>query len=137
VQVLPIKDGLLQEKKEILDSRTKSSALLIKALKENDNKVKAVVSASGIGWYGPDTAPGGCFKEEDPAHSDFLGQTCLHWEQSIEPITAMGKRLVILRTGIALSKENGALAEFKMPLRFGVAAILGDGKQVISWIHIR
>ena len=123
-------------KKEILDSRTKSSALIINALKENDNKVKAIVSASGIGWYGPDPAPGGRFKEEDPAHNDFLGQTCLQWEQSINPVTTMGKRLVILRTGIVLSKENGALAEFKMPIRFGVAAILGDGKQIISWIHI-
>ena len=123
-------------KKEILDSRTKSSALIIKTLKDNDNKVKAVVSASGIGWYGPDTAPGTRFKEEDPAHIDFLGQTCLHWEQSIQPVTEMGKRLVILRTGIVLSKDGGALPEFKMPIRFAVAAILGNGKQIVSWIHI-
>ena len=125
-----------KRKKEILDSRTKSSALIIKSLRENDNKVKAVVSASGIGWYGPDPAPAGSFKENDPAHEDFLGQTCLQWEQSIQPVTAMGKRLVILRTGIVLSKENGALAEFRKPIRFGVAAVLGDGTQVISWIHI-
>ena len=48
----------------------------------------------------------------------------------------MGKRLVKLRTGIVLSNEGGAFKEFKKPLRFGVAAILGNGKQVISWIHI-
>jgi len=125
-----------KRKKEILDSRTKSSALIIKALKENDNKVKAIVSASGIGWYGPDPAPSGSFKEDAPAHGDFLGQTCRLWEQSIHPVTAMGKRLVILRTGIVLSKDGGALAEFKKPIRFGVAGILGDGKQIVSWIHI-
>jgi hypothetical protein len=43
---------------------------------------------------------------------------------------------VKLRTGIVLSNEGGALKEFKKPLRWGVAAILGDGKQMISWIHI-
>ena len=125
-----------KRKKEILDSRTKSSALIIKALRENNNKVKAVVSASGIGWYGPDPAPGGSFTEEDPAYHDFLGQTCQQWEQSIRPVTEMGKRIVILRTGIVLTNKGGALAEFKKPIRFGVAAILGSGKQMISWIHI-
>jgi uncharacterized protein (TIGR01777 family) len=58
------------------------------------------------------------------------------WEQSIEPITQLDKRLVKLRTGIALSNEGGAYAEFKKPLRFGIAGILGSGKQVISWIHM-
>ncbi len=48
----------------------------------------------------------------------------------------MNIRLVKLRTGIVLSNEGGALAEFKKPLRFGIAGILGSGKQVVSWIHI-
>ncbi|MEJ7672257.1 MAG: DUF1731 domain-containing protein [Chitinophagaceae bacterium] len=58
------------------------------------------------------------------------------WEQSIEPITQLDKRLVKLRTGIALSNDGGAYAEFKKPLRFGIAGILGSGKQVVSWIHM-
>ncbi|HUQ97080.1 MAG TPA: DUF1731 domain-containing protein, partial [Chitinophagaceae bacterium] len=48
----------------------------------------------------------------------------------------IGKRLVIFRTGIVLSNEGGAYAEFKKPLRFGVASVLGSGKQIVSWIHI-
>jgi uncharacterized protein (TIGR01777 family) len=127
-----------KRKKEIIESRTRSSALLIKALQENPNKVQAVVSASGIGWYGPDPAipnpdP---FEETAAADDDFLGETCRLWEDSITPITAMGKRLVILRTGIVLSRKGGALAEFKKPVKMGVAAILGSGKQVVSWIHV-
>jgi uncharacterized protein len=125
-------------KKEIVDSRVKSSELLIKALKENDNKVQSVISASAIGWYGPDPVipnprP---FVEEDKPDTGFLGETCLQWERSIEPVQALGKRLAILRTGIVLSKNGGAIAEFKKPVKFGVAAILGSGNQVISWIHI-
>ncbi len=123
-------------KKEICESRTESSRLIIKALKNNENKVKAVVSASAIGWYGADTDPVRPFTEDDPADDSFLGQTCKLWEESIEPVVALGKRLVKLRTGIVLSNEGGALAEFKKPIRFGTAAILADGKQIVSWIHI-
>ncbi len=121
-------------KKEILESRTRSSELLLKYLKNEENKVKAVISASAIGWYGPDN--GKVFTEDDPPANDFLGQTCLAWESSIDPVMALGKRLVKLRTGIVLSNDGGALAEFKKPIRLGVAAVLGDGKQMTSWVHI-
>ena len=133
-------------KQEILDSRTKSSALLVKALQETPNKVKAVISASAIGWYGPDqmnthnnegTAQG--FVETDPSYPDFLGTTCAAWEASIEPVTSPGlqKRLVCLRTGIVLSKQGGALKEFLKPLAVRMAAVLGNGQQMISWIDVR
>jgi uncharacterized protein (TIGR01777 family) len=126
-----------KRKEEIVQSRVKSGALLSKVL-SHPNKVKAVVSSSAIGWYGPDPvvpnpAP---FKETDPADESFLGQTCLQWEQSIEAIAQMGIRLVKLRTGIVLGKKGGALEEFRKPLKFGIATTLGTGKQVLSWIHI-
>ena len=125
-------------KQEIVDSRVNSSQLIADSLKTIPNKVKAVVSASAIGWYGadpvvPNPKP---FEENNPADETFLGNTCKQWEESIEPVTQSGKRLVKLRIGIVLSNDGGALAEFKKPLQFGVAAILGSGKQIISWIHI-
>ncbi len=123
-------------KKEIQDSRTESSRLLIDALKINDNKVKAIISASAIGWYGADTEPVKPFTEDDAADVSFLGTTCKLWEQSIEPVEALGKRLVKLRIGIVLSNNGGALVEFKKPIKFGIASILGTGKQVVSWVHI-
>ena len=127
-----------KRKKEIVESRTTTSALLVKALQEIPNKVEAVISASAIGWYGPDPAiPNpNPFEETAPADADFLGETCRLWENSIAPVTAMGKRLVILRTGIVFSREGGALKEFKKPVKMGVAAILGSGKQIVSWIHM-
>lgn len=121
-------------KREILESRTKSSELLVKSLREHPNKVKAVISASAIGYYGPDN--GTPFREEDPSSNDFLGTTCRDWENSIEPVSSLGKRLVKMRLGIVLANEGGALKEFKKPLRMGVAAILGDGTQMVSWVHI-
>lgn len=127
-----------KRKQEIVASRVQSGALLLKALRENRNNVKAVVSASAIGWYGPDPqVPNPTpFTEEDKPADDFLGRTCVQWEQSIQSVADLGKRLVVLRTGIVLSNRGGAYAEFKKPLRFGVASVLGSGNQMVSWIHI-
>jgi uncharacterized protein len=126
----------VKRKQEILNSRTQSSALLVNTLKENKGRVQSIISSSAIGWYGPDAAAVKPFTETNKAYDDFLGQTCLQWEQSIEPIEQLGIRLVKLRTGIVLSNDGGALKEFKKPLKFGLATILGSGKQIISWIHI-
>jgi len=123
-------------KKEILESRTKSSQLLIDTLKNNPNNVQTIVSSSAIGWYGADKQEGFAFTEEDPADTGFLGVTCQLWEESIEPDPSLGIRLCKLRTGIVLSNDGGALAEFKKPIRLGVAAILGSGQQMVSWIHV-
>jgi uncharacterized protein (TIGR01777 family) len=123
-------------KREIISSRVNSSSFIVNCLKTIPNKVKTVVSASEIGWYGPGPVTGSFFKETDPPATDFLGDTCRQWENSITPVTDLGKRLVILRTGIVLSGEGGALKEFARPLKFGLATILGNGRQVISWIHI-
>ncbi|HQW83448.1 MAG TPA: TIGR01777 family oxidoreductase [Ferruginibacter sp.] len=123
-------------KKEIVESRTCSSRLLVETLKNNPNKVKAVISSSAIGFYGKDAVNIVPFTETDNADDSFLGQTCYQWEESISPIINLGKRLVILRTGIVLSNLRGALTEFKKPLQFGMATILGSGRQKISWIHI-
>jgi hypothetical protein len=126
-----------ERKEEIVHSRTQSSALLVKALKENTHQVKAVISASAIGWYGPDPAKHkNGFEEKDEPATDFLGNTCKLWETSIEPVELLGIRLVKLRTGIVLSAKGGALKEFLKPIKLGIAAILGSGKQMVSWIHI-
>lgn len=125
-----------KRKREIVGSRVQSGSLLAKALRETPNRVQAVVSASAIGWYGPDAAPPRPFRETDAPDNSFLGATCQQWEGAIRPVEDLGKRLVIYRIGIVLSRNGGAYAEFRKPLRFGVASVLGDGAQVISWIHI-
>ncbi len=133
-------------KQEIVNSRVDSSKLIVDSLQNIQNTVKVVVSASAIGWYlTPQLNPSPAgeardltqkLTETDPPANDFLGKTCQLWEKSIEAVTGLGKRLVTLRTGIVLSTEGGALKEFLKPLHFGIAAILGNGKQIISWIHI-
>lgn len=126
-------------KRVILTSRTKSTQLLTKVLKENEQHVISFVSASAIGWYGEDSKPlirKGGFIETDSPEKDFLGQICVSWEAGCQAVTTLGIRLVKLRTGIVLSNDGGTFKEFKTPVRFGVATILGNGKQIISWIHV-
>ena len=125
-----------KRKTEIINSRVDSGKLIVKTLTEVENKIKTVVSASGMGWYGPDKNGKKPFVETDPPYDDFLGTTCKLWEDSTKPVVQSGKRLVHLRTGIVLSTNGGAFREFLKPFKAGVAAILGSGKQVVSWIHI-
>lgn len=125
-----------KRKKAIVDSRVKSAELLLKGIRENENKVKTIVSASAIGWYGPDRKGKSPFVETDPPSNDFLGSTCRQWENSILLANDVGIRTVFLRTGIVLSTQGGAFPEFVKPMKAGVATIFGDGSQVISWIHI-
>lgn len=127
-----------QRKQEIRDSRVQSGLLLVEALKRKPNKVRTVLSASAIGWYGPDPRVPNPhpFTEEAPAHDDFLGQTCRDWEGSIDGVNNTDARLVLLRIGIVLSRKGGAYAEFRKSLPLGVAPVLGGGAQVVSWIHI-
>ena len=127
-----------ERKKEIAESRTESCALILSTLKKVPNTISAIISASAIGWYGPDGTNQAHtpFTETAASCKDFLGETCQLWEAAILPVTQLDKRLVIVRTGIVLSNEGGALVEFKKPLLFKTAAILGNGQQIISWIHI-
>ncbi len=126
-----------EQKNTILESRVQTCALLVNALYSIPNKVQSIISASASGYYGPDNllSLNDGFTEDDPPSDDFLGEVCQQWEESIEAVNALGKRLVILRTGIVLSKKGGAFVEFTKSLKFNIAAILGTGKQIISWIH--
>jgi uncharacterized protein len=123
-------------KNEIVNSRVNSSKLIVESLQQHPNKVKAIISASAIGFYGKDEEPPKVFTEDDTPDNNFLGKTCQLWEESMQPVVQLNKRLVQLRIGIVLSKNGGALKEFMTPIKMGIAAILGNGKQIISWVHI-
>ncbi|MEO6902285.1 MAG: TIGR01777 family oxidoreductase [Bacteroidia bacterium] len=124
-----------KRKEEIINSRIDSANLLFEAIKNSNKKTKAFVSASGIGYYGAITT-NTIFFEQDNAANDFLGHTCKLWEDSATPITAMGIRTVIIRTGVVLGKNASALEKIMLPVRLGIASPLGNGKQYMPWIHL-
>lgn len=121
-----------KRKKEILESRTKSTALLAKYVEHHPN-VKSVIAASAIGLYGLSLTDKE-FTEESPAGEGFIADVVKAWEAEADKIR--NKRVVKIRTGIVLSEDDGALKEIAKPIRWGVGAPLGTGNQYISWIHI-
>jgi uncharacterized protein (TIGR01777 family) len=127
-----------KRKNAIVRSRVESTSFLCECLKQYNNKVKAILCASAIGWYGPDPEiPNpNPFKEFSSCATDFLGQTCQQWEKAIAEFRELNKRVVILRTGIVLSNDGGAYVEFRKCVGPGVTVVLGKGNQIVSWIHI-
>lgn len=126
-----------KQRKKIVDSRAQSSALLIQGLQNTPNSVQAVISMSAIGWYGADAGKQQPFTEDAPPDSSFLGETCRLWEEAIQPVTHLQKRLVILRCGIVLGSHGGFLQAFQKPVqKWGIAPVFGSGRQIMSWIHI-
>lgn len=128
-----------KRKKEIVDSRVNSAKLIAQTLTNHPNKVRAVIQASAMGWYGDDSRLGEnkAFSEEMDAAPDFFGETCRTWENAITPVIGLGKRLVILRIGLVLDRTGGAFKAFARPVKGGIAAVLGNGTQMQSWIHIK
>jgi uncharacterized protein (TIGR01777 family) len=124
-----------KRKQEIRDSRTRSTRLLFDQLKKGNHTVKTFVSASAIGYYG---FAGGetVFTEDSKPGSDFLASVVKDWETEIDRIQELGIRTVKIRIGIVLSEKGGALKAMANPVRWGVGAPLGTGKQYMSWIHV-
>jgi uncharacterized protein (TIGR01777 family) len=122
-------------KKEILESRTKSTALLFKTLKNEEHTVTSFVSASAIGYYGFGLGDE-VFTEESKPGSDYLAEVTRQWEEEVEKISSLNIRVVKLRIGIVLSEKGGALAEMVKPIKSGVGSPLGTGKQYLTWIHL-
>ncbi|MDW3196667.1 MAG: TIGR01777 family oxidoreductase [Cytophagales bacterium] len=124
-----------RRKKVIYDSRIDSTKLLHDKVKEAGISLKSFLSASAIGYYGMDTGDQ-LLAEDSPGANDFLAQVTADWEKAAEGFEELNIPLIYLRIGVVFSSKGGALVKMAQPVRFGVGAALGSGKQYISWIHI-
>ena len=121
-------------RREVLESRTLSTALLARAIAAASNKPKVFLSGSAIGFYG---ARGDeQLTESGSAGSGFLADVCKEWEAAAAPAREAGVRTVFLRTGIVLSPRGGALKKLLPLFRLGVGGRFGNGKQWQSWISL-
>ncbi|WOD42469.1 TIGR01777 family oxidoreductase [Hwangdonia lutea] len=122
-------------KKEIISSRIESTQLLINALKGETHSIKQVVSASAVGIY-PDSLINyydESFKDFDDS---FLSHVVQQWEHAVDGFSKVNINVSKVRIGLVLSNKGGALQEIIKPMKFGLGAAFGSGKQWQSWIHI-
>ena len=119
-------------KKHIRDSRIHATRSLVSAILHAARPPAVLLSGSAIGYYGPrGDEP---ITEQSPAGSDFLATVCTEWEGEARRVESR-TRVVLLRTGIALDKDGGALPQIALPFRLFAGGPVGSGDQYYSWIH--
>lgn len=123
-----------KQKGLIKDSRLFSTRCLLKACEKLQVKPKVFVNASAIGYYG-DTKDNTCV-EDTPPGTGFLAEVCKDWEREAMRAQDYGIRTVIVRIGIVLSSDGGALKKMLPSFKIGLGGKFGNGKQWMSWIHI-
>ena len=124
-----------KRKEEILQSREQSIQLIYDVLKKNNKKLDAFVSASGVGIYGAVNGEEIC-TENTPPENDFLGSTCQKWEAAADTISNLGIRVVKIRTGLVLGKDDGFLKKLTPIFKMRLGSALGSGRQYMPWIHV-
>lgn len=123
-----------EKKKAIRDSRVFGTRSVVDAISKLKDRPKVLVAASAIGFYGERGDEE--VNESSAAGHGFLAEVAKEWEGEARRAEDAGVRTVLLRTGIVLSKDGGALATMLLPFKMGVGGVVGSGKQWMSWIAL-
>lgn len=121
-------------KQRLYDSRILMTRGLVRGILAAARPPRLLVNASAVGYYG--SRGDQVLTETAAAGSDFLAQLCGDWEKAALEATAGGTKVAMLRTGLVLSAQGGALAKMVTPFKLGVGGRFGDGRQYMSWIHV-
>jgi uncharacterized protein len=131
-----VASGLWTErrKKIITGSRIETSRLMVEGIRLASARPGLILQGSAIGYYGsPVDEPA---DENNPPGKGFMAELTLDWESETMRANSLVNRIVILRTGLVLGKEQGILKKMLLPFRFGFGTVMGSGRQWMSWIHI-
>ncbi|HKG38766.1 MAG TPA: TIGR01777 family oxidoreductase [Conexibacter sp.] len=121
-------------KERIRMSRESGTANLVAGLRSAEPRPHVLISASAVGYYGPrsdEEVP-----ESDPPGTDFLAEVCVAWERAAQAASELGVRVALVRTGIVLDPDGGALAKMLPPFKAGVGGPVAGGSQWMPWIHV-
>lgn len=121
-------------KKEIEESRVNAGKAVVEAISAASVKPRVLIQSSAVGYYGVQNNDK-VLTEDTPPANDFLGRTCQAWEASTVAVEALGVRRVIIRTGVVLDMQGGALPKMVLPFRFFAGGPIGNGRQWFPWIH--
>jgi uncharacterized protein (TIGR01777 family) len=123
-----------EKKRRIIESRVKGTRLISETLARLDPRPRVLVSASATGFYGDRGDE--LLDEGSTSGKNFVAEVCREWEAATEPARAAGIRTAVVRFGIVLAREGGALPKMMTPIKLGVGGRLGSGRQYFSWITI-
>jgi uncharacterized protein (TIGR01777 family) len=122
-----------QRKKLLLDSRVSTTSRLVEWMGRARKRPNTLVSASAVGYYGEQgDRP---VTEETPPTPGFTHELCAAWEREAEKASALGTRVCVMRIGVVLDRDGGALAKMLPAFRLGAGGRLGAGRQYFPWIH--
>ena len=123
-----------QQKYRICQSRWQLTASIVNKLHASDNPPATFISGSAIGYYGrQDDTP--ITENNHQVHEEFTHEVCQQWEHIAQSASNVC-RVCLLRTGIVLAFDGGALSKMRLPFKLGLGGRIGNGKQYMSWIHI-
>jgi uncharacterized protein (TIGR01777 family) len=122
-------------KRLLTESRVHLTRCLVEAISRRSSKPNILISASGIGYYG--ASDDRVLSEAAPRGQGFLADLCLAWEEEARRASGFGTRVVLLRTGMVLERDGGALPKMLVPFRLYLGGPIMPGTQWVSWIHRR
>ncbi len=122
-----------RQKDLIRSSRIDTTRAIVESIKNADQRPRLLISASAVGYYGPHGDE--YVTEETPFGDDFLAKLAKDWEAEALKAQELAVRVVLMRLGIVLEMDGGALPKMALPFKFFLGGPLGSGKQWFSWIH--
>ncbi len=122
------------KKERIRTSRIEGTRHLVDFIAKAENRPMTLICSSAVGYYG--SRGDEKLTESSAPGDDFLAKVCLDWEQEALRAEEYGVRVVLIRTGVVLGDDGGALAQMLLPFKLGLGGRLGNGRQYMSWIHI-
>ncbi|TVP79443.1 TIGR01777 family oxidoreductase [Thioalkalivibrio sp.] len=130
-----IADGRWTEarKRLLVDSRLETTGKLVEWMRAMESPPKALISASAVGYYGEQGDR--VITEDTPPTSGFTHDLCDQWENEALKAEALGVRVCLVRTGVVLDRDGGALAKMLLPFKLGTGGRLGSGEHYFPWIH--
>lgn len=118
----------------LLHSRLTPTLALVAALGRVEKKPPVLINASAVGWYAQTGER--LQAETDPAGTGFLSDLCARWEKEAREAEKLGLRVVLLRIGVVLGRDGGALSRMLLPFKLALGGRLGDGRQHFPWVHL-
>lgn len=122
------------QKQQLCESRWQITEQLVSLIHASSTPPAFLISGSATGFYGDSGEV--IVTEEDPGQDEFTHTLCARWEQLALNAESDQTRVCLLRTGVVLARQGGALEKMKLPFRLGVGGPIGSGKQYLPWIHI-